>query len=166
VVVTHRTTIVLIVALLVGCGRDKKSSGDSASAAAAAAAGAQQASGTCPRTGHWGDCQMRARLDQSGLAPRSTSESVGDLPSLRVKPLTLMLGNAGLAAYFFPDTMSRRRAAATLDTAKFIVQTRPVSMKAETTLIENDNALVLLFSQNEHQRERVADAITAGPPQP
>jgi hypothetical protein len=39
-------------------------------------------------------------------------------------------------------------------------------MKAETTLIENDNALVLLFSQNEHQRERVADAITAGPPQP
>jgi hypothetical protein len=166
VVVTHRTTIVLIVALLVGCGRDKKSSGDSASAAAAAAAGAQQASGTCPRTGHWGDCQMRARLDQSGLAPRSTSESVGDLPSLSVKPLTLMLGNAGLAAYFFPDTMSRRRAAATLDTAKFIVQTRPVSMKAETTLIENDNALVLLFSQNEHQRERVADAITAGPPQP
>jgi hypothetical protein len=80
--------------------------------------------------------------------------------------MTLMLGNAGVAVYFFPDTMSRHRAAATLDTAKFIPQTRPVSMKVETTRIENDNVLVLLFSRNEHQRERVADAITAGAPQP
>jgi hypothetical protein len=80
--------------------------------------------------------------------------------------MTLMLGNAGVAVYFFPDTMSRHRAAAALDTAKFIPQSRPVSMKAETTRIENDNVLVLLFSRNEHQRERVADAITAGAPQP
>ena len=39
-------------------------------------------------------------------------------------------------------------------------------MKSETTVIQSDNVLVLLFSKNEHQRERVADAITAGPPQP
>ena len=78
----------------------------------------------------------------------------------------MMLGNVGLAFYLYPDTMSRHRAAATLDTAKFIAQSRPVSMKAETTLIQNDNLLVLLFSRNEHQRERVADAITAGAPQP
>ena len=39
-------------------------------------------------------------------------------------------------------------------------------MKNETTVIENDNVLLLLFSKNEHQRERVADVITGGPPQP
>ncbi|MDB4891795.1 MAG: hypothetical protein JWL61_3650 [Gemmatimonadetes bacterium] len=163
-----RQAAVLVAATLLGaCGRAKVPAADSSSASSAASASAPQAtSGTCSRTGHWGDCQLRARLGESGLAPRSTSEKVGDLPSLPVKPTTLMLGNAGVAFYLFPDTLSRRHAAATLDTAKFIAQTRPVSMKAETTLIENDNVLVLLFSKNEHQRERVADAVTAGPPQP
>ena len=109
---------------------------------------------------------MRIRLDQSGLAPQSGKDKLGDLPTLAAKPITLTIGNAGVAYYLFPDTTSRRAAAASLDTSRYIVQTRPVSMKNETTRIENDNVLLLLFSKNEHQRERVADAITAGPPQP
>ncbi|MEO8333452.1 MAG: hypothetical protein ABI664_00670 [bacterium] len=163
-----RSAAILIAAVMLGaCGREKAAARDSAAAAAPATATAAKAtSGTCPRTGHWGDCQLRARLGESGLAPRATSDKVGDLPPLPGKPTTLTLGNAGLAYYLFSDTLSRRRAAATLDTSKFIPQTRPVSMKSETTLIENDNLLVLLFSKNEHQRERVADAITAGAPQP
>jgi hypothetical protein len=165
--VSRRAAVFIAVALLGACSRERKPAADSASASNESSASAPQAtSGACRRTGHWGDCQLRARLGQSGLAPRSTSEKVGDLPALPVKPTTLMLGNAGLAFYLFPDTLSRRKAAATLDTARFIPQTRPVSMKAETTLIESDNLLVLLFSKNEHQRERVADAVTAGPPQP
>ncbi|MEO5818714.1 MAG: hypothetical protein ABIT20_25825 [Gemmatimonadaceae bacterium] len=165
--VSRAAAVVVTVAVLAACGRSKAPVLDSAMTASASRAGAPQGtSGTCQRTGHWGDCQLRARLGQSGLAPRSTSEKVGDLPTLPVKPTTLMLGNAGVAFYVFPDTLSRRKAAASLDTAKFIAQTRPVSLKAETTLIENDNLLVLLFSKNEHQRERVADAVTAGPPQP
>jgi len=165
--VIRPAALFIVVALLGACSREKKPAVDSSTVSTAASASAPQATaGTCQRTGHWGDCQLRARLGQSGLAPRSTSDKVGDLPTLPVKPTTLMLGNAGLAFYLFPDTLTRRRAAATLDTAKFIAQTRPVSMKSETTLIENDNLLVLLFSKNEHQRERVADAVTAGPPQP
>lgn len=153
------------VASLAACERAKTPAPDSSTAPNAATASAG-GGGTCPRTGHWGDCQLRARLAQSGLAPRTTSEKVGDLPVLSVQPVSLMIGNAGLAFYLFPDTVARHRAAATLDTAKYISQTRPISMKAETTLIQNDNVLILLFSKNEHQRERVADAVTAGPPQP
>ena len=165
--VIRGATVVIAVALLGACGRKQAPAADTSTAASVGtASGAQATTGTCQRTGHWGDCQLRARLGQSGLAPRSASDKVGDLPTLPVKPTTLALGNAGLAFYVFPDTLSRRKAAASLDTAKFIPQTRPVSMKAETTLIENDNLLVLLFSKNEHQRERVADAVTAGPPQP
>ncbi|MES2179423.1 MAG: hypothetical protein V4550_16310 [Gemmatimonadota bacterium] len=120
----------------------------------------------CPRTGHWSECTIRIRLDQSGLAPLATTEPVGELPSLPGTPLLFRIGNAGLAAYLYTDTLARHNAAATLDTLKFIRQTTPVTMKGEATLIQNDNALVLLFSKNEHQRERVSDAITAGPPQP
>jgi hypothetical protein len=109
---------------------------------------------------------VRIRLDQSGLAPQSGADKVGELPPLAQKPITLTVGNAGVAYYLYSDAAARRAAAATLDTSRYIAQTRPVSMKNETTLIENDNVLLLLFSKNEHQRERVADAITAGAPQP
>ncbi len=109
---------------------------------------------------------MRIRLDQSGLAPQAGADKLGDLPALAPKPYTLTIGNAGIAYYLYADAAARKAAAATLDTGRFIPQTRAVSMKNETTLIENDNVLLLLFSKNEHQRERVADVITGGPPQP
>jgi len=119
----------------------------------------------CPRTGHWSPCQLKKRLEQAGLAPRDTT-ALADLPTLSVKPVTIMLGNAGLAYYLFADTLSRHQAAASLDTMAFIPQSKPLSMRNEATKIENDNVLAILLSRNEHQRERVSDAITAGPPQP
>lgn len=148
-----------------GCKRDDARP-DTVVTVAAPAATAVAAGGSCPRTGHWGDCQLRARLESSGLAPQTTTERVGDLPDVGVSPVLMSLGNAGVAAYFFKDTLARRRAAAALDTLKFIPQGKPVGVLREGTVIESDNALVLLFSRNEHQRERVADAVTAGPPQP
>jgi hypothetical protein len=39
-------------------------------------------------------------------------------------------------------------------------------MRGETTAIQSDTLLALLFSRSEQQRERVSDALTAGPPQP
>jgi hypothetical protein len=120
----------------------------------------------CPRTGHWSECLIKHRLEQSGLAPRVTKEKIGELPEMSGAPLTYLVGNAGMAVYLYPDSSARRAAAAKLDTAKFIPPSRDVSMRGEGTAIQNDNVLVLLFSRNEHQRERVADAVTAGPPQP
>lgn len=151
---------------LAACGRGKAPASDTPAAQQEATAVAAGGAPTCQRTGHWSECTVRIRLEQSGLAPQSGSDKIGDLPKLDVKAVTLTLGNAGVAFYLYPDTVSRHTAAATLDTAKFIAQARPISMKAETTLIQSDNVLVLLFSKNEHQRERVSDAIMAGPPQP
>jgi hypothetical protein len=122
--------------------------------------------GSCPRTGHWGECQIRARLDEAGMAPHITTESIGGLPKLGVTPIELTLGRATLAFYVFPDSLSRRKAAASLDTLTFIPQSKPLTMRNESTVIVNDNALAILLSRNEHQRERVNDVITAGPPQP
>ena len=149
----------------VACGRGKTTS-DTAAAPPPAASASPGSGPLCPRTGHWSQCTVRIRLDQSGLAPQTGSDKIGDLPSLAVKPTILTVGNAGLAFYLYADTLARHAAAARLDSARYIPQTSPVSMKSETTVIQSDNVLVLLFSKNEHQRERVADAITAGPPQP
>jgi hypothetical protein len=156
----------LLLVLAAACGRGKAAVKDSAVASGSGAAATSGSAPTCQRTGHWSECTVRIRLDQAGLAPQSGTDKVGELPKLAPKPITLTIGNAGVAYYLYPDTASRRSAAAGLDTSRFIAQTRPVSMKNETTLVENDNVLVLLFSKNEHQRERVADIITGGPPQP
>lgn len=167
-VVTFRGVLVgCVLVVCGGCGRGKPGRNDSAAATVASVATrAGATTPMCQRTGHWSECTVRIKLDQAGLAPQISAEHVGDLPKLPVQPITLTIGNAGLAYYLFADASSRHAAAAALDTSRFIPQTRPISMKSETTLIENDNVLVLLYSKNEHQRERVADVITAGPPQP
>ena len=166
--VSARRTVVLAMAmaLCVACGRAKASAKDSAVGHASVAAAAPGGAPICQRTGHWSECTVRIRLDQSGLAPQTGADKVGTLPTLAPKPTTLTIGTAGIAYYLYPDAAARKAAAASLDTSRFIPQTRPISMKNETTLIENDNVLLLLFSRNEHQRERVADVITGGPPQP
>jgi hypothetical protein len=157
-----------VVALLgVACGRAKSPAADTAVAATSNAPAAGAPAGpTCARTGHWTECQIRIRLDQSGLAPAKAEKSVGDLPKIEGSPLVMMVGNAGLAVYLYTDTVARHRAGAALDTLQFIPQTKTVGIRGEATVIQNDNLLALLFSKNDHQRERVADAITAGPSQP
>ena len=152
---------------VVACtGDGSKAASRSATGSSGAVASPAATTGSCPRTGHWGDCQIKTRLDQAGLAPQPVQKELESLPALSVKPLQLMTGAAGLAVYFYPDSVARHRDAAKLDTLAYIPQAKPVSMKHEATLIQSDNALAILYSQNEHKRERVSDAITAGPPQP
>jgi len=161
-----RCAVLAAVLATASCAGSKDKPAESAATAGVPAAGAAGgATPDCPRTGHWSACQLRKRLDQAGLAPRDTTE-LADLPELGVTPNVIMLGNAGLAYYLFADTLARHKAAASLDTMKFIPQAKSLSMRNEATRIESDNALAILLSRNEHQRERVADAITAGPPQP
>ena len=72
---------------------------------------------------------------------------------------------AVFAIYLFADSSARARAAAQLDTIRFVGASAPLTIRSEATVIQNDNLLALLFSKNDHQRERVSDALMAGPPQ-
>jgi hypothetical protein len=110
---------------------------------------------------------VRTRLEQAGVAPRGDSAgTLRDLPSLGPSPIVYRVGSSALAIYLFPDSSARARAALALDSVMFIAPSRALSMRGETTAIQSDNLLALLFSRNEQQRERVGDALTAGPPQP
>ncbi len=151
--------------LAAACGKERAPASVDSASPSVAAATRPAAATACVATGHWSACQMKKRLDEAGLAPRDTTQLDG-LPALAVKPQLLMLGNAGFAYYLYPDSMARHQAAATLDTMRYIPQEKPLTMRNEATRIENDNALAILVSRNEHQRERVSDAVTAGPPQP
>ena len=147
--------------------RSANAGSDASGAAQAVGSGAamqQPSKPACPKTGHWIDCQVRERLIRSGLAPHDTTRAA--LPSLGPAPLVYRLGKGGLAVYLFADSAARARAAATLDTVKYVRAERGPTVLSQATTIENDNLLGLLFSKNDQQIERVSDALTAGPPQP
>ena len=164
-----RAALIAVIALIpAACGGgDGAPAADTAKAPASAVASAPGAPGeeACPRTGHWSACHVHERIDRAGLAPRDTTALDG-LPTLDAKPILYHVGRSGLAVYLFADSTARIRAARTLDTTKFVPNTQPMTILSEATVIQNDNLLALLFTKNDHQRERVADALTAGPPQP
>ena len=162
-----KPAVIALALLAAGCGGHDAapagSAGGSAAAPSSAPAGAA-AKPACPRTGHWSECQVFARLEQAGVAPRREG-TLPDLPSLGPRPTVYMIGKVGVAVYLFPDTVARARAARSLDTLHFIAPSADLSMRGEATAIQNDNLLALLYSRNDTQRERVSDAFMAGAPQ-
>ena len=153
------------------CGEAKSAGADSVSLGrpATGTAGGGAARGKpddCPRTGHWSACQVKRRLEQAGVAPRLAPSPAQELPRVAAPPIVYLVGTSELAVYLFADTATRRSAARALDTLHFVAPSHGLTTRGEATAIENDNLLALLFSRKDQQRERVSDALSAGPPQP
>ena len=108
---------------------------------------------------------MVERLDRAGLGPRLDSSAVTEAP-LAARGVLLHLGASELELYFYADAKTRDQEESRLDRTKYVDYASPLTMRQEPTLIHSVNLIAILHSRNDHQRERVADAITAGPPQP
>jgi hypothetical protein len=107
------------------------------------------------------------RLDRAGLAPHVDPGTSPSEKALTGKPLVIKIGRtAELEVFFYPDSTARVADGAKLDRSQLVNATAPQTIKRERTLIESVNVIALLTSINSHQRERVSDALTAGPPQP
>lgn len=119
----------------------------------------------CPANGLWTECAVLERLERAGLIPRRDSAPVSKA-SLSVPGMKLLLGTAELEVYLFPSASARERAMARVDTTRYLGYTEAVSMQQLPTLIQGANLVAILHSRNDHQRERIGDALTAGPPQP
>ena len=161
---------------LVACGRGGGASNESQGAPAAGSAaapsayqtsdvGRQTSDNSCPATGRWAVCSVMSRLDRAGLAPRRDSSAVSE-PPLTVRGTLVRVGSADLQLYVYPDDAAREREQRLLDPSQYLKSYAPQTMKPLPTLISNANLLAVLHSRNDHLRERVSDAITAGPPQP
>ncbi|HEV8447317.1 MAG TPA: hypothetical protein VGQ44_10865 [Gemmatimonadaceae bacterium] len=171
-----RDLVVIAVAILVtACSRSDKEKADAASAgqnrdstvpkAVAAAAG----DSACAANGLWAECSVLYRLERAGLAPHLDStakveeKSIGQRAASFVVKVGLL---ARLEVFLYPDSATRIADEAHLDRKDLVNATQEQTIKRERTLIENANLVGLLTSINAHQRERVSDALTAGPPQP
>lgn len=104
------------------------------------------------------------RLERSGLAPRVDSVHPATEPPLSATGFVVRVGRGELEVYLYPDAAARARDQAKLDSTKYAGYTAALTMANQPTLIVSGNALAILHSRNDHQRERVGDAITAGAP--
>jgi len=109
-------------------------------------------------------CSVMERLERAGLAPRREEGLVRE-PPLATQGVAIMLGRSELRVFVYVDRAARERDQARLDRRKYVAAGDPLSMEAEPTLIASENLLAILRSRSDHQRERVSDALTAGPPQ-
>ena len=157
--------LALIATLLVACGREVSKGTVGATATRRPSTATPAAKGACPATGNWSACSVFERLDRAGLAPRLDSSAVTEAP-LTARGVLLHLGPSELELYFYPDSKTREQDESKLDRTKYVDYAAPLTMRQEPTLIHSVNLIAVLHSRNDHQRERVADAITAGPPQP
>jgi hypothetical protein len=157
------TPLAATLALLSGCnGKTAPARDGAASTVTTSVQTTPVAGAPCTATGHWVPCQVEKRLEMTGLAPRDSA--IADTVRLGPTPIVYVAGGSAIAVYLFPDSLSRHRAAARLDTTKFIAPSAALTMRREATAIQNDNLLAILYSQRDQQRERVSDALMAGAP--
>jgi hypothetical protein len=150
---------------------DAASTGQNHDSTAPKAAAAVPGDPACPANGLWAQCGVMYRLQRAGLAPRLDSAGKVDEKSIgQGGTATSFVVNIGMLArlevFLYADSMTRIADASHLDRKQFVGATQEQTIKRERTLIENANLVGLLTSINAHQRERVSDALTAGPPQP
>jgi len=135
-------------------------------APAATSTPAPPSKAACPANGRWSECAVFKALDRAGLAPRRDSASGAiTLPPLTQSGTRLLLGGSELDVFVYPDAGARERDEGRLDRSKYIEASDEPTLRGEATLIRNVNLLAVLRSRNDHQRERVSDALSAGPPQ-
>jgi hypothetical protein len=103
------------------------------------------------------------------LAPSVDSSAKVEEKSIGngAKSFVVKIGkNARLDVFLYSDSAVRIADEQKLDRTQFVAPGAEQTIKRERTLIENANLVGLLTSINGHQRDRVADALMAGPPQP
>jgi hypothetical protein len=123
------------------------------------------AGASCPPDGLWHECSILYRLERSGLAPRKDSTTATE-EGLSERGMLVHVGTAELKIFIYRDEASRAADESKLPKGDLVEANQPYTMRHERTVIRSANLLALLKSLRDRQRERVADAIMAGPPQP
>ena len=119
----------------------------------------------CEHTGLWAECSLERRLKQSGFVVKKLDEKP-ERDGFRSKPIVYSLGASRLEAFFYQDEKAANSDLAQLDTVAVAPKGKTAGWPSTPTLIRSANLVAVLISQNPRQAERVALAITAGPPQP
>jgi hypothetical protein len=163
--VAARMSAIAIAVVIVGCGSEApKTGGGSSTTALQPTPHTPPPQSECPADGLWHPCSITKRLEMSGFAPRKEEERVRERP-LMAEGTRYALGQSSLIVFLYATESARITDQARLDTTGYIDPYESLSMRLEPSRIGSANLLAILRSRSDRQRARVADALTAGPPQ-
>ena len=149
-------------ALVLACaGADSRKAADSAAAVAAMQASSGTGT-TCARSATWTPCNLRERLEQSGLVliPADTVDN----GFMHVPDVVWRIGHGELHVFLYADSVAMRRDVSQLDSARAAPPTMMITWIKPPTLITSNNLAVILLSDSGEEIERVTNALTAGLP--
>lgn len=162
-----RVGSVLATLIAVACSdAAKKPGGETANSPPILAATSTGSKTDCLTTGLWAECSVLMRLERAGLVVRAESLAEVREPALTIAGKRLPIARGEVAMFIYADTSSRSRDQRKLDPTLFMTPDAQPSLVKRRTLIANQNLLVLMDVVNETNRERIANALMAGPPQP
>jgi hypothetical protein len=154
--------------LLAACGGSANEAGSPVDTALPITPAVAPAPGdtSCPATGLWARCSAIKAIDRAGLNTHADSSKDVTESTLSIKGFELPISRGSVRFFIYADSNSRRRDQANLDTTLFVIPPREPSLRGERSLIPSVNLLVLMDVANSRNRERIANALMAGPPQP
>jgi hypothetical protein len=156
-----------LLVLLGGCGgADKDATASDTSQPIVAAAAPAPSDTSCPGTGLWARCSVLKGLERAGLNTHADSATQVVEKPLSVPAIEIPIARGHIRIFLYADSNSRRRDAAKLNRKQFILPVQEPGFARERTIIENANLLVLMDVARSLNRERIANAMMAGPPQP
>jgi hypothetical protein len=121
---------------------------------------------SCPATGRWARCSAIKAIYRAGLNTHADeAKDVTEAP-LSITGFELPLSRGVVRFFVYADSNSRRRDQMKLDSSKFAIPPREPVFGRQRALVPSANLLVLMDVSNSKNRERIANALMAGPPQP
>ena len=163
-------TRLALLALILVTACDAKSGADSAGADSSepivAAVAPPPSDTSCPPTGRWARCSVFKSIERAGLnVHRDSAKEIREVP-LAIAGIEVPIARGDIRIFLYADSASRARDEAKLDKTQFVLPVQQPGFKRERTIIHSVNLLVLMNVLNEQNRERIANALMAGPPQP
>jgi hypothetical protein len=154
-------------ALLAACSSERKSVplGDGATTPILPAATPSPGDTSCPPTGYWARCSIIKSIERAGLNAHADSAKDVEEAPLSIPGFELPLSRGTARFFVYADSDSRRRDQLKLDTSLFVSPQKDPSPR-KRTLVSVANLLVLMDVMNTRNRERIANAMIAGAPQP
>jgi hypothetical protein len=150
-----------------GCDRgpasDAAPAGRPGAPVAATPGVAAPADSACPDTGVWAQCSVEKRLEDAGFVPQRDGDPVRRA-GFAVPGIAYKLGRARLETFVYADAAGAARDLAALDTVRVAPPGERGDWGGPPHLMRSANLIAVLVTLNERQAERVALALTAGPP--
>lgn len=125
----------------------------------------QRTTPSCPHDGKWALCGIVNRLRQAGFVLKPVDSASSHRKGFSVSPAVYTLGQSRLEIFLYADSAAMAKDVMAMDTVVAGPRGAPSQWgDLPPVLVRSANLVAVFLSSSQRQSERLALAITAGPP--